>query len=95
LSSFWKVIAISAKIRVLDAPANSPHKGKCAVIVRQELMSPIKAEWGSDEIPATSQGQRWQKYLTQEALALIRPNDNPEGSDLLLAQDFLSSTIRS
>ncbi len=76
-----------AHIGVSDADPRSEHAGLCYVNVWQASLEDMNIEWtdaGSGP-PPTSRAHRWDAYLTQDALPLIRPNtEDPKYGDLLL-----------
>jgi hypothetical protein len=75
-----------AHIRVSDADPQSQHSGLCHVKVWQASIEPMNAKWAdTGSPPPTSQAHQWEMYLTEDALALIHPNEeDPEHGDLLL-----------
>ena len=58
----------------------------CSVIAWQASMSPVNVEWtDAGSTPPTSQAHQWEMYLTQDALPLIKQNEeDPEFGKLLL-----------
>ena len=75
-----------AHIRLSDADPQSPHSGLCRVVVWQASIEPMNIKWAdAGSPPSTSQAHQWEMCLTEDALALVRPNDeDPEYGELLL-----------
>jgi hypothetical protein len=77
---------IPGHIRVSDADPKSEHQGLCRVEVWQASTDPMKPEWASGSVPPTAQSHRWKKYLTENALSLIRPNEEDSNYGELLLE---------
>lgn len=77
---------IPAHIRVSDADPESEHRGLCCVEIWQASTDPMKPEWASGSVPPTAQSHHWKKYLTKNALSLIRPNEEDSNYGELLLE---------
>ena len=74
-----------AKLRVADADPNSPDAGKCSVAAWQASMDDVEwADAGLGKPPPTTQTHIWQRFLTADAVKLIRPNEKDPTYELLL-----------
>ena len=76
----------SAHLRIGDADPAGKDAGMGSIIAWQASMSPMNAEWtDTGSTPPTSQAHQWERYLTQDALPLIKQNEeDPEFGELLL-----------
>jgi hypothetical protein len=77
--------ATPAEIDVADADPQSRDAGKCSVAAWQASMD--DAEWvdvDSGQLPPTSQSHEWRRFLTEDAVKLIRVSDDDPNYQLLL-----------
>jgi hypothetical protein len=77
-----------AHIRVSDADPQSQHAGLCHVTVWQASIEGMTMKWADirSGSPPTSQSHQWEMDLTDDALSLLRSNEeDPTHGELRLA----------
>jgi hypothetical protein len=77
--------ATPAKLRVAGADPQSRDAGRCSVAAWQASVDHIEwADAGSGQPIPTGQSHEWRRFLTPDAVNLIRPNEDDLAYDLSL-----------